>query len=329
MKALLINDTSRNNHHGCKLLNKNLNKIFKIKKIQVIKRCFNAENYLLSLHKVKNIDFDIILVNGEGTMHHDQKEFLNIIKLCTFFFKKQIPVYLINATIEGISKKYISTFKIFRKIYVRENFSKKFLSQNGIKSKIVSDLIFYDKPNISFKNKIYDLMITDSTIETDTRKLFLLFNKLKKNSIFIPCFYLSKKQRSLLIYKCKILIYRLIYLFFQNKLNVFSIFTLDNHKELIKKLQSSHYLISGRFHIIALAILYQIPFYYISSNTYKIDGLMNDIKIKDRKVDLKTFKSSKKKNFTNKEIKFIQKYLKDSKIKIDKMFNQIINDKRL
>ena len=215
MRALLINDTSRNNHHGCKLLNKNLNKIFKIKKIQLIERCFNAENYLLSLHKIKNIDFDIILVNGEGTMHHDQKEFLNIIKLCTFFFKKQIPVYLINATIEGISKKYISTFKIFRKIYVRENFSKNFLLQNGIKSKIVSDLIFYDKPNISFKNKIYDLMITDSTIETDTKKLFLLFNKVKKNSIFVPCFYLSKKQRSSLIYKCKILIYRQFTHFFK------------------------------------------------------------------------------------------------------------------
>jgi hypothetical protein len=329
MRALLINDTSRINHHGCKILNKNLNKIFEIKKIQVIKRCFNAENYQLSFRKIKNIDFDIILVNGEGTMHHDQKEFLNIIKLCTFFFNKKIPVYLINATIEGISKKYISTFKKFKKIYVRENFSKNFLSRNGIKSKIVSDLIFYDKPNISYKKKFYDLIITDSTIEDDTRELFLLFNKLKKNSIFIPCFYLSKKQRSSITFRCKILIYRLIYLFFKNKLNVFSIFTLDNYKELINKLQASHYLISGRFHIIALAILYQIPFYYISSNTYKIDGLVNDVKIKDRKVDLKTFTRFKKKKFTNKEINFIQKYLEDSKIKIDKMFNQIINDKRL
>ena len=329
MRILLINDTSRINHHGCKILNRNLNKIFKIKKIRVIKRCFNGENHLLSFRKIKNIDFDVILVNGEGTMHHDQKQFLNIIKLCNYFFNKQIPVYLINSTIEGISKKYISTFKKFRKIYVRENFSKNFLSQNGIKSKTVSDLIFYDAPNISHKKKIHDLMITDSTIKAHTRKLFLLFNMLKTNSIFIPCFYLSKKQRSSITFKFKILIYRLIYLFFQNKLNVFSIFTLDNYKELIKKLKISHYLISGRFHIIALAILYQIPFYYISSNTYKIDGLMNDIKIKDRKVNLKTFINFKKKKFSNKEINLIQKYVNGSKIKIDKMFNQIINDKRL
>ena len=48
MKTLLINDTSKTNHFGCKILNIHLNMIFK-KKINITKRCFNSESYEISL----------------------------------------------------------------------------------------------------------------------------------------------------------------------------------------------------------------------------------------------------------------------------------------
>ena len=59
--------------------------------------------------------FDFVIINGEGTMHHDQKELINILNISALFFNKKIPVYLINATIQKVSLKYIKIFHKFKK----------------------------------------------------------------------------------------------------------------------------------------------------------------------------------------------------------------------
>ncbi len=329
MKILLINDTSKVNHFGCKILNIHLNSIFKKKKINITKRCFNAESYKSSLNKIKNEQFDYVIINGEGTMHHDQKEFINIIKLSIFFFKKKTPVYLINATVQKISYRYIKIFRKFKKIYVRESLSKLFLLKFGIRSKVVPDLIFYKKIKHSIYKKNNNIMITDSTIFNNTKRLFNLYNQFKDQSIFVPLFFIPKNERKKLITKLKFCIYEIIYFFYPNKLNVFSIYTVKNYRNLVKILNSSKYLISGRFHMIALSLIYKIPFYYVISNTYKIQGLMNDVNIRGRKLDFSMKYKLNLKKFTKLEKDLINLYLKKAPIKIDKMFKEIIDDQKI
>jgi hypothetical protein len=328
MKTLLINDTSKTNHFGCKILNIHLNMIFKKKKINITKRCFNAESYEISLKKIRNENFDYVIINGEGTLHHDQKELINILNISKIFFDKKIPVYLINATIQKISYKYIKIFHKFKKIYVRENLSKIFLNKFGIRSKVVPDLIFYKKvTNTIYKNN-NNILITDSTIVRDTKRLFDLYNQFKKEAIFVPLFYFSSRERNKFITKLKFYIYRMINIFFPKQLNVYSIFTVVNYNNLIKLLISSNYLISGRFHMIALSLIYRVPFSYTSSNTYKIEGLLKDIGINGRKLNLSSNYKLNFKKFTKSESKSIKNYLYKAPIKIDEMFQEIVNDKK-
>ena len=122
-------------------------------------------------------------------MHHDQKELINILNISALFFNKKIPVYLINATIQKVSLKYIKIFHKFKKIYVRENLSKIFLNKYGISSKVVPDLIFYKKTTDSIFKKNNNILITDSTINRDTKKLFDLYNQFKNNAVFVPLFF--------------------------------------------------------------------------------------------------------------------------------------------
>ena len=329
MRCILINDTSKTNHFGCKILNLNLRSILKKKKIKIVKICYNSENYDYSLEKIKKIDADFILINGEGTIHHDQKEFLNILNLSIFFFKKKIPVYLINSTVQKISYKYLKFFKNYRKIYVREKLSKNYLKKYGIFSKVVPDLIFYKKISKIKSTKKFNLMITDSAIKNDTKKLFEFYNLNKSGSFFTPLFFLKNKILKKKTTKIKFLIYKLFYFFFPNKLNVYSIFSLKNYRNLISKLISSTFLISGRFHMIALSILFKIPFYYTKSNTYKIDGLLKDIKIKGRKFNFKKRETLIFNEFTKSENKLIDNYLNNASLKIENMFDEIINDKKI
>ena len=329
MKILLINDTSKVNHFGCKILNIHLNSIFKKKKINITKRCFNAESYKSSLNKIKNEQFDYVIINGEGTMHHDQKEFINIIKLSIFFFKKKTPVYLINATVQKISYRYIKIFRKFKKIYVRESLSKFFLGKFGIRSKVIPDLIFYKKIHCPTYKKNNNIIITDSTVFNNTKRLFNLHNIYKDQSIFVPLYFIPENDRKKLVTKFKFFIYKIIYYLFPGKLNVFSIFTFRSYHNLIKLLNSSNYLISGRFHMIALSLIYKIPFYYVISNTYKIQGLINDVNIKGRKLDLSAKYKLNLKKFTKIESDLINLYLKKAPIKIDKMFKEIIDDQKI
>ena len=165
-------------------------------------------------------------------------------------------------------------------------------------------------------------------INRDTKKLFDLYNQFKNNAVFVPLFLLSYNERSKLITKLKFIVYRIVNTFFPKKLNVFSIFTLTNYQSLIRLLLSSNYLISGRFHMIALSLIYKVPFNYTSSNTYKIEGLLKDIGISGRKINLALKYKLNIKKFTKFESNLIKIYLNKAPIKIDKMFEEIINDKK-
>ena len=81
--------------------------------------------------------------------------------------------------------------------------------------------------------------------------------------------------------------------------------------------------------MVALSIIYKIPFYYVSSNTYKIQGLLNDIKIKGRKLTLSSEYKLNLKKLSKLEKNLIDSYLKKAPIKIDKMFDEIINEQKL
>tara|TARA_Y100000768_G_scaffold367867_1_gene331333 strand:- start:2470 stop:2715 length:246 start_codon:yes stop_codon:yes gene_type:complete len=81
--------------------------------------------------------------------------------------------------------------------------------------------------------------------------------------------------------------------------------------------------------MVALSIIYKIPFYYVSSNTYKIQGLLNDIKIKGRKLTLSSEYNLNLKKLSKLEKNLIDSYLKKAPIKIDKMFDEIINEQKL
>ena len=156
--------------------------------------------------------------------------------------------------------------------------SKIFLNKYGISSKVVPDLIFYKKTTDSIFKKNNNILITDlQLIEIQKNYLIYIINLKTMQSLFH--FFLSYNERSKLITKLKFIVYRIVNTFFPKKLNVFSIFTLTNYQSLIRLLLSSNYLISGRFHMIALSLIYKVPFNYTSSNTYKIEGLLKDIGI--------------------------------------------------
>ena len=64
---LLVNDTSLICHHGCNLLMNTIYDFFEKNKLSIKKKIYYEENYLNYVSSINN--YDLILINGEGTIH--------------------------------------------------------------------------------------------------------------------------------------------------------------------------------------------------------------------------------------------------------------------
>ena len=81
-KIFLVNDTSNSSHSGCLTVMRSINK--KISNFRIIGRMYN-ENLLLN-ESCKSLieESGLVLINGEGTMHHDSIKCIQILEIISF-----------------------------------------------------------------------------------------------------------------------------------------------------------------------------------------------------------------------------------------------------
>jgi len=155
-KAVLLNDTSRENHIGCKLVIQNIKTLCKTYKICLL-GTFDRDSINSSNRQLMSsiADSDFILVNGEGTLHHSPETTSRLLE----FGNK--PKVLINAVWEKMF--FVDrALDNFRYISVRESMSYKEVVKYAPKGQvcIVPDLIFYNTESI----KVHDTGFGDSVM---------------------------------------------------------------------------------------------------------------------------------------------------------------------
>jgi hypothetical protein len=162
MNILFVNDTS-NYHCGSFLTCEVLLKLINLK-------VNNVERISTGNFKYKNsISFyDLVIINGEGTFHHDYPNAKNIYNLAKKFKEEGKKVFLINTVIQDIS----FDLSIFDYISVRES------NSSMGKYPIVQDPCFYKVIDNSDNKEEYVLFI-DSVVKKVSDKIFDEFNKFK------------------------------------------------------------------------------------------------------------------------------------------------------
>ena len=81
-KIFLVNDTSQTSHTGCLTVMRSINK--KISNFRITGRLYN-ENLVLDSHAKSAIEESgLILINGEGTMHHNTKKCNQLLDIIDF-----------------------------------------------------------------------------------------------------------------------------------------------------------------------------------------------------------------------------------------------------
>lgn len=295
-KVFVINDTSSEMHHGCSRVMDNLYHLIRINGGIIVGSSPVGYDWRKN-EKTKQqiLSSDIVIVNGEGSIHHNSIAGVPLLDVASFCSNYGVKTALVNCLFQKMSDVNISKLKDFSFISVRDSFSQHELAELGIESTILPDLTFYSRSKyVDIKDR-FGWMYTCSVNIEKTVELSKLSSK-KKNGFFEPIIYgkgdwetnvgkqtiyskLKKLGMKSFIIKAKD---RFFALSQSNKIDRFSkIYTHNEYHDLISK---TEFLISGRFHSVCFAINSMTPFVALTSNSHKIEALIHDFGLSRKRV---------------------------------------------
>ena len=342
-KAVLLNDTSVSRHLGCQLVVSQIKTLAAQNNIEIINTCPVGKHWRSIESDLLAADFCI--VNGEGTIHHQAKAGLVLAEAASFCKKHGKPSFLINSICHDNGPEINRHLSDFSAIYVRESLSRNYLSSVGIESTVVPDLTLYQNiESDSIQPARAGFFFTDSVYKDVSRDIFSLAFSSGYADRFLPIqpvvrtieknmgagkFFRSVKK------KLKFEAGKFFILKSANLPGLKDRYSLAFKRALfqdvdlekfLRELVACQLFLTGRYHGVCLALLTRTPFVAVSSNTFKIEGMLRDIGLQGRVFEKVTALENFLANpqpFTNEEISRIDKYLLHAKDMTDKMFTRI------
>ncbi|MDR9500083.1 MAG: polysaccharide pyruvyl transferase family protein [Hydrogenovibrio sp.] len=272
MKVAIINDTRPTRHYGCLMVMTNLERLLQKHGVEVIWTWPVSQDWRKHKDKIEAMpEVDMILVNGEGTIHHAPRRWQAQALLEFAAFSHQTlkrPCYLINATLYANEDSCIAHLNDFDEIYVRDRASFETLTQQGVAARLVMDLTFAFEPSVPYQPESGRICVVDSVMQTDVPWL----KKFKKHW---QCPYRSmvvarpdnysfwKRPRKTIVETVK--------WFFRDRNR-----SLDP-AEFETFLSGCELVVTGRYHTVTMCLKNKIPFVALESNTPKISFLLKEV----------------------------------------------------
>lgn len=328
VRVALFNDTSREGHYGCDIVMSNLISNLTSENMEVVFNWPVNSDWRRHTSKLPAMgSIDLLVVNGEGTMHHsaDNRMAMALAELGELGKRHySVPAILLNASIFNNDKIFYDYLKDFDLITVRDTASLTFLKEHSIDSTVLPDLtLSKDWPGSSTKRS--GVGVTDSVI----RQIDASLRSLAKQEKFEfrpmhrakPSFPVGRnllKPRKIAGAAYRLYKYR-------NKLNDV---VYQNSADFLHWIESKELIVTGRYHTVTLCLLTRTPFVAVSSNTAKIEALLYDVfgntnrLLKEAEISIKNITKNKW-QFSTKELAAIESFINKSLKSHSKIFNQI------
>ena len=170
LHGLLVNDASLAGHHGSAVVTDRAVALAREAGIDLTAGWDwpAAEAALAGDHS-----FDLVVVNGEGSIHHDSKAARRIATLAHKLAARNCPAYLINASEEANGPEVLAGLAQFRLRFMRDRASRDSLARRDITASIVPDLtLSWDDAPLAQRRGA--LLVTDSSSVATTERLLAL-----------------------------------------------------------------------------------------------------------------------------------------------------------
>lgn len=279
--VVVFNDTRVDRHHGCARVMgavEHLSAIngFRILKTSPAHHCWKDDPEILAaVDQAK-----LLIVNGEGTIHHDREAGRRLLEVAAFARSKGIPSALINAGWEANGKEFQGLVRHFSLVSMRDSTSSEELSLAGVRSRVVPDLSLYLETDslgndktlsrigyVDCVNRFTALEIDEICRAMKGRSLSILYSE---PGLFGYLMFIRQviAQADL---SSPATLSRLVMM----RHRIWRASTQDT-SQFLQRLSRVKLLVSGRFHACTLALLTETPFVSMASNTQKITSLIKD-----------------------------------------------------
>ncbi|MFZ1742042.1 MAG: polysaccharide pyruvyl transferase family protein [Pontixanthobacter sp.] len=279
IKAVLLNDTRIDRHHGCTTVIETIGHLCAKSGIAITAYSpahsdWRADSAIIEAIK----GADLVLVNGEGTIHHDRPAGIKLLEAGHFARKHGVKSALINATWEANGAGSLRALELFDIVTVRESASLAELAGHGINARRIPDLALYHQPPLAAQRSgvgycdsvqgpkalaIYQQMwplgaaplpLVQLDFQPMTILRWLLRYGPSKAAIFCPVHAMKSLRATIQDYREQ-----------EPSRNVTT-----------SKVASKQLVVTGRFHMLIFCLGARTPVLVIGSNTHKNQATLAD-----------------------------------------------------
>lgn len=288
-QALLLNDTALAGNHGSQVVVDQLIRLAGQHGINIAGR----QAMDTPLDQLQTRGLDLVIVNGEGSLHHAKKAARAIAAVPEWAETRGLPAFLINSIYQDNDDAILKGVSRYKQIYVRDAQSFKELEALGKTPEAVVDLSLTWGPEGVLAADRRAIIVTDSTLKDTNAALFALSRSLS-DAVFVPFrsrppILSSGQQHGQYQSSSNLNRYRMrrITSQFQTKAinraryaNILP--TLDDFTQVLRNTASL--IVAGRYHAVCIALDLQIPFVAVPSNSFKVEALLEAIDMQDRMI---------------------------------------------
>lgn len=276
-------------------------------------------------------DADIVMVNGEGTLHHGRRRARWLIDAIKYAKSGNKPVALVNALYQHNPESWDAVIRDLDLVYARDGMSASQLSiAAGREVGHMGDLSLYSEGFSSPERERNGTLFGDSVHIKTTRRILAVAGNV---SMLAPvrvmpitnCYRPSGSGgaaafdlKTIYAYRCqrKLRRYRHLVSFSASE---------EAYMETLGRFALS---VTGRFHALCFALLTRTPFVAIASNSWKMDAIIGDVGLRRERLlspeDLTPeIIMDYDWSYTAREIEAIERYIETNRAKTIKLFQSL------
>jgi polysaccharide pyruvyl transferase WcaK-like protein len=304
MKAVMINDTSTKAHLGCKVVIAQILNLAKASGIEFTASCSVHRDWRLEPELQDRMRAaDIVIVNGEGTLHDDSNPAQSLAAVASFCKAANVRSALINSVFQRNSPQIIQNCKDFDRVFLRESFSAQYALQSGLKAEVVPDLTLSSdvmEPHRQLHRDNTYIVTDNANREVDRRTLEL---GLKRNDVQFINFNISEQQNP---FVSSDLLPKVVFMadgkrtipspsklpsglysrawrksllkpHFRRRVRMMvDLRVYRTAADILGAIASAGGVVAGRYHAACMSLLAQTPFSALESNTWKSQAMLTD-----------------------------------------------------
>lgn len=324
-RVAVINDTSGLGHYGCVAVMSTLRRLLAVNGMEIVWTWPVGKDWRLYADEMPKKGYvDAVIVNGEGTMHHDtdRPQVMALAEVVNLAHEKLgVPAFLVNATLFQNSQALYDLIRRFDRVFVRDEISLEELESFGLTGAVVPDLTFAFAHREHASSRC-GIGATDSVHRDISDRLLAIS---KENGWDFKTMSALRRPSLRSARRPGVFLKRLLKSWSQNRGAY-----LSTPEKFLEWLTEREVLVTGRFHTVTLCLLTQTPFVALESNTPKISSLLTSALGETSRVinpdSICSIDPTLYAGWSETELLALSRFRDDAKTRIEEMFRTIASD---